>query len=158
MTSGKGGGRHISSYLWNVPIPLYDPTDELHTTLADLGDRAEQFVTGLDIKPSKAHGSMRAKIRQHLAESEIGQSIEEAVNTLLSERPRQPPSSDAATASVCDITWGLRNGTLMAWCADCDTTAPVLELPDQDVDTWAREHWLTEHPWAERVRVVRIVR
>lgn len=157
MTSGKGGGRHISSYLWNVPIPLYDATDQLHTTLADLGDQAEQFVTGLDIKPSKAHGSMRAKIRKQLAESEIGQSIEEAVNTLLSERPLQLPSTDATTGSVCDITWGLRSGALTAWCADCDTTAPVLELPDQDVDAWAREHWLTEHPWAERVRVVRVM-
>ena len=157
MTSGKGGGRHINSYLWNVPIPLYDATDQLHTTLADLGDQAEQFVSELDIKPSKAHGSMRAKIRKQLADSEIGQSIEESVNTLLSERPLQPPSSDASTASVCDIAWGLRNGVLMAWCADCDTTAQVLELPDQDVDTWAREHWQTAHPWAERVRVVRVM-
>ena len=158
MVSGKGGGRHISSYLWNVPIPLYDASDELHTTLADLGGHAEQFVAGLDIRPSKAHGSMRAKIRKQLAESEVGQSIEAAVNTLLSERLFQPPSGDATTASVCDITWGLRNGALMAWCADCDATVPVLELPDQDVDTWAREHRLAAHPWAERVRVVRVVR
>ena len=156
MTSGKGGGRHISSYLWNVPIPLYDPTDELHTTLADLGSQAEQFVSELGIKPSKAHGSMRAKIRKQLAESEVGQAIEESVNTLLSERPLQP-SGDATTTSVCTITWGLRNGVLTAWCADCDTTAPVLELPDQDADAWAREHWLTAHPWAERVRVVRVM-
>ena len=34
----------------------------------------------------------------------------------------------------------------------------MLQLPDQDVDAWAREHWLTVHPWAERVRVVRVVR
>ena len=157
MVSGKGGGRHISSYLWRLPIPLYDASDELHTTLADLGDQAEQFVSGLDIKPSKAHGSMRAKIRKQLADSEVGQSIEEAVNALLSERPLQPPSDDTTTTSVCDITWELRNGVLMAWCADCDTTAPVFELPDQDVDAWAQEHWLTMHPWAERVRVVRVM-
>ena len=100
---------------------------------------------------------MRAKIRKQLAESEVGQAIEESVNTLLSERPLQPPSSDVTTASVCDITWGLRDGALMAWCADCDTTAAVLELPDQDVDTWAEEHWQTAHPWAERVRVVRVM-
>ena len=83
MTSGKGGGRHISSYLWKVPIPLYDATNKLHTTLADLGDQAEQFVSELDIKPSKAHGSMRAKIRKHLAASELGHEIEAAVETLL---------------------------------------------------------------------------
>lgn len=49
---------------------------------------------------------MRAKIRKQLAESEIGRSIEEAVNTLLGESPLEPPSSDAMTGSVCDITWG----------------------------------------------------
>ena len=158
MTSGKGGGRHISSHLWKLPIPLYDATDEFHITLADLGDQAEQFVSGLEIKPSKAHGSMRANIRKQLVESEVGQSIEESVNTLLSKRPLQPSSGDATTTLVCDITWGLRNGVLMAWCADCDITAPVLELPDQNVDAWAREHRLTAHPWAQRVRVVRVVR
>ena len=83
MTSGKGGGRHISSYLWKVPIPLYDTTNELHTTLADLGHQAEQFVSGLDIKPSRAHGSMRSKIRKQLAAIELGQEIEAAVETLL---------------------------------------------------------------------------
>ena len=83
MTSGKGGGRHISSYLWRVPIPLYDADDELHPTLAHLGSQAEQFVTSLDIKPSKAHGSMRAKIRKQLAANELGQEIEAAVETLL---------------------------------------------------------------------------
>ena len=157
MVSGKGGGRHIGSHLWKLPISLYDASDELHRNLADLGGQAEQFVSGLDIKPSKAHGSMRAKIRKQLADSEVGQSIEEAVNALLSEPLFQPPSSNATTAAVCDIAWGLRNGVLMAWCADCDTTALVLELPDQDVDTWAREHWQTAHPWAERVRVVRVM-
>ena len=45
-------------------------------TLSDLGGQAEQFVTGLDIKPSKAHGTMRAKIRKQLAESELGRDID----------------------------------------------------------------------------------
>ena len=156
MTSGKGGGRHIGSHLWKLPIPLYDASDVLHRNLVDLGGRAEQFVTTLDIKPSKAHGMMRAKIREQLTESELGQSIEESVKTLLSE---EPPSSGVVMAdSVCEITWGLLDGALAAWCSDCDETARVLQLPDQDVDAWAREHWLTVHPWAERVRVVRVVR
>ena len=83
MTSGKGGGRHINSYLWRVPIPLYDANDDLHRNLADFGGQAEQFVTGLDIKPSKSHGWMRAEVREQLAESDLGQSIEESVNRLL---------------------------------------------------------------------------
>ena len=83
MTSGKGGGRHISSHLWKVPIPLYDQNDELHRHLAELGSRAEQFVKELNIAPMKAHGRMRAILREHLAHSELGRSIEEAAETLL---------------------------------------------------------------------------
>ena len=84
MTSGKGGGRHINRHLWKLPIPLYDASDELHLNLAELGGQAEQFVTGLDIKPSKAHGHMRARIRKQLAESELGRGIEECVQELFS--------------------------------------------------------------------------
>ena len=155
MTSGKGGGRHINSHLWKLPIPLFSADDGLHSTLADLGDRAEQFVAGLDIKPSTAHGSMRSKIRKQLAESEIGRSVEEAVNTLLGQQPPLAPSRDT-TASVCEISWGLLDGKLAAWCADCDETYNVIDRAN--VDAWAREHRLTAHPWAERVRVVRVVR
>ena len=56
-------------------------------------------------------------------------------------------------AAVCEVTW-----ELVASCSDCDTTALVLELPDQDVNAWAREHWLTAHQSAERVSAVREVR
>ena len=84
MTSGKGGGRHIGSHLWKLPIPLCDASDELHRNLADLGGQAEQFVTGLDNNSSKAHGHIRAKIRKHLAASDLGQEIEESVRRLLS--------------------------------------------------------------------------
>lgn len=85
MTSGKGGGRHISSYLWRLPIPLYNAEDELHMSLADLGDQAEHFVASLDIKPSRAHGTMRAKIRKQLADNALGQEIEKAVGSLLEQ-------------------------------------------------------------------------
>ena len=33
---------------------------------------------------------------------------------------------------------------------------PVIIIADLDV--WARQHWQTTHPWAERGRVVRVVR
>ncbi len=57
--------------------------------------------------------------------------------------------------SVCEITWGLWDVALIAECADCDE---MCEFTDRaDMETWAREHWLTAHPWAERVRVVRVM-
>ena len=47
----------------------------------------------------------------------------------------------------------LRNRRLVALCGDCDTSYEVTDRAE--LDGWAREHWLTTHPWAERVRVVR---
>lgn len=83
MVSGKGGGRHISSHLWKLPIPLYDDNNELHSYLAGLGGKAERFVCDLNIPPLKAHGAMRARIRKQLAQSELGRSIEQSVKRLL---------------------------------------------------------------------------
>ena len=60
------------------------------------------------------------------------------------------------TASVREINWGLQNRRLVVRCADCDTTYEVTDRAE--LDGWAREHWLTVHPWAERARVVRAVR
>ena len=43
----------------------------------------------------------------------------------------------AMTASVCEMIWVMLDGALAAWCPDCDETALVLQLSDQDVDAWA---------------------
>ena len=83
MVSGKGGGRHIGSHLWNLPIPLYDSRDSSHRRLASLGARAEHFVAGLEIPPMKAHGRMRARVRDAVASDDLGPKIEEAVLELL---------------------------------------------------------------------------
>ncbi len=83
MVSGKGGGRHISSHLWKIPIPIFDGSDELHTKLAELGRQAEDFVGGLEVPAMKAHGSMRARIRKAIAADALGISIESAVTELL---------------------------------------------------------------------------
>ena len=83
MVSGKGGGRHIGSHLWKLPIPIYSEEDHLHRQLATLGARAEQFVADLDIPEMRAHGAMRRRIRASLATDEVGREIEGAVSELL---------------------------------------------------------------------------
>lgn len=83
MVSGKGGGRHIGSHLWNLPIPLYDGRHRSHRRLASLGARAEHFVADLEIPSMKAHGRMRARVRDAIAADDLGPEIEEAVSELL---------------------------------------------------------------------------
>ena len=83
MVSGKGGGRHIGTHLWKLPIPAFDAEDDLHRHLASLGAKAEQFVAGLEIPAMKAHGRMRARVRESIASNDLGPQIEDAVSRLL---------------------------------------------------------------------------
>ena len=59
-----------------------------------------------------------------------------------------------ADAAV-EIVWGLHFAGMMASCSDCNASHRVTDRAELEV--WAREHWLTEHPWAERVRVVHVI-
>ena len=56
-------------------------------------------------------------------------------------------------SAVCEVTWGLWDGALVAEFAGPDEMG---EFTDRaDVEGWAQEHRLNAHPWAARVRVVR---
>ena len=87
MTSGKGGGRHIGKSLWNVPVPLYDPDDETHVTLAALGLEAEGMAEEIEL-PNQAHGRLRGLIRNEMVRSGLTERINEVVREVL--RPADP--------------------------------------------------------------------
>ena len=59
-----------------------------------------------------------------------------------------------ADAAV-EIVWGLHFAGMVASCSDCNASHRLTNRDELDV--WAREHWLMEHPWAERVRVVHVI-
>ena len=61
----------------------------------------------------------------------------------------------AMADAAVEIVWGLHFAGLMASCSDCDASHRVTDRAE--LDAWAREHWLMEHPWAERVRVVHVI-
>ena len=58
--------------------------------------------------------------------------------------------------AVCEVTWGLRDGRLIAECSGCGATHQVTSRAV--LDAWADAHWQAAHPSAERVRVVRVMR
>ena len=59
-------------------------------------------------------------------------------------------------AAVCEVTWGLRDGGLIAECGDCGATHQVTSRAVRDA--WADAHRRAAHPSTERVRVVRVLR
>ena len=64
----------------------------------------------------------------------------------------RPKAQDQRTTSR-----GARASPKVVSCAlsDCDTAYRVTDRAE--LDAWAREHWLTAHPWAVRVRVVHVI-
>jgi hypothetical protein len=82
MSYGKDE-RDIDMAVWRLPIPLYDPSDEQHRRLAELGRRAESEVAALDIDEGKHFPALRRQVRTHLATSPTGRQIDDLVESLL---------------------------------------------------------------------------
>jgi hypothetical protein len=83
MSYGKDE-RHFDKNIWQVPIPLYDKTDDLHVRLSARGAELEAAIGKLEIEPGRHFAALRRDIRQFIAESEAGRDVEELVQELLS--------------------------------------------------------------------------
>lgn len=82
MSYGKDE-RDIDKYVWELPIPEYDPSDDAHCRLSGLGSAAEAEVQALKFTGNAFYTSVRRKVRAHLAASATGRAIEELVAQLL---------------------------------------------------------------------------
>ena len=83
MSYGKDE-RHFDKHIWQVPIPLYDPTDDLHARLSARGAELEAAIAGIAIEPGRHFAAVRRDIRAFIAESEAGRDVEALVEELLS--------------------------------------------------------------------------
>jgi SAM-dependent methyltransferase len=82
MSYGKDE-RHIDKYVWQLAIAEFDPTNKLHTELADLGHDAEAEVSGLALDPKKGFVWQRQQVRKYLLGSVAGKAIDARVTRLL---------------------------------------------------------------------------
>jgi hypothetical protein len=80
---GQHNPRHFDKYIWQVPVPLYDPQDERHLELTALAEKAEELVASLELPQGIAFEAVRRRVREKLAESDTGRRIEEVVAALL---------------------------------------------------------------------------
>jgi hypothetical protein len=79
---GQHNPRHFAKYVWRMPVPIYDSADSLHRSLVDLSAGAEELVANLEL-PSTSFESIRRRVRQTIAESEVGIQIESVVAEIL---------------------------------------------------------------------------
>lgn len=80
---GLFGARDFDKNVFAVPFPLFDPENETHAVLADLGARAEQAAATVDVGSAGTFQAQRKLVRAHLVETGIEAEIVAAVTQLL---------------------------------------------------------------------------
>lgn len=80
---GEHNPRDFDKYVFQAPIPLYDPDDPEHRDLVALAEHAEAVAAGVDVSTGGSFQAQRRRVRQALAASTTGAQIEAAVTTLL---------------------------------------------------------------------------
>ena len=83
MSYGKDE-RDFHKHIWQLPVPLYDPRDDLHARLSARGAELEAAVGTLNLRPGVHFAAVRRDVRQFIAESEAGRDVEALVAELLS--------------------------------------------------------------------------
>jgi hypothetical protein len=80
---GEHNPRDYDMYVWQMPIPSFDAGNKRHQRLAQLAADAELIAGGVTLPAGKRFESLRRMVRQAVASSDTGRTIEEEVLLLL---------------------------------------------------------------------------
>ncbi len=88
MAKGQFGARDLHKHLWKLPIPEFDPAEELHVAISEAGEAAaagagRQLATLRQERPDATVRIARRELRKWLRESPEGRTVEEEVGRLL---------------------------------------------------------------------------
>ena len=91
---GLFGPRHSDKYVWQSPIPVFNPGNPLHQHLVELARDAELVAGRVELQGRWSFQVARRLIRQELAVAGIASALDEAVGQLLD--PGRAPTVRAA--------------------------------------------------------------
>ena len=91
MPKGQFGARDLHKHLWKLPIPEFDPAEELHVAISQAGEAAAagaaRQLAQLRQERSRVTVTIaRRELRKWLRESPEGRTVEEVVGRLLEGR------------------------------------------------------------------------
>ena len=78
---GEHNPRDFDKYVFQLPIPLYDPEDTAHKWLVELAMRSELVAASVDL-PAMRFEAQRRRIREALAEDGVAADIDAIVKAL----------------------------------------------------------------------------
>lgn len=82
QSRGEHNPRHYDKYIFQLPIPLYDPADSVHKLLVEHAERSEQVAAGIDLPPVRFE-AQRRRIREALVDNGVSADIDAIVKALL---------------------------------------------------------------------------
>ena len=80
---GEHNPRDFDKYVWQAPIPLFDPQDATHQRLVALAEAAERMVGDMELDLRRQFEALRRQVRKAVAASAVGREIDEVVRELL---------------------------------------------------------------------------
>ncbi len=75
--------RDFHKHIWQVSIPEFDPSNDVHAALSRLGLAAEELVAEVNLDLSKHFSALRRGVRQYLEGTDTGREIDVLVKDLL---------------------------------------------------------------------------
>ncbi|GAB2517368.1 N-6 DNA Methylase (plasmid) [Corynebacterium atrinae] len=84
QSRGLFGARHFDKNVWRLPIPKYDPHNDLHVSLVTLAEQAEEIASQVDVS-TFGFQTVRKLIRTELETAGLQAKLDEAVRELLGE-------------------------------------------------------------------------
>lgn len=88
QSRGQFGTRDFDKYVFQLPIPQFDPSSKLHEQIADLAAEAETLAADVELSPSMDFKRQRKQIRDALVDAEILPALDAAVASLLAASPQ----------------------------------------------------------------------
>jgi hypothetical protein len=82
MSYGKDE-RDIDKQVWKLPIPMYDPANETHRRLSELGRQEAETVAALDLDEHGNFITLRQIVRRELASHAAATEISDVITELL---------------------------------------------------------------------------
>ena len=88
MPTGQFGARHLHKHLWKLPIPEFDPGDQLHAEVSAAGEAAAEGAARqlAQLRQERDRVTVtiaHRELRKWLRASPEGKSVEDAVGRLL---------------------------------------------------------------------------
>ena len=80
---GQWGARHFDKVIFNLPIPRFDPQDQVHIALATEAAAAEEIATALELPAGVKFQRARSLVRRALVKAGVAKRIDDLVTQLL---------------------------------------------------------------------------